>query len=51
MAYFRKCIICGCSLDPGEGDICTECEAEEIKTDQPRNLPITNEYEQLTLNV
>ncbi len=29
MAYFRKCERCNCTLDPGEGRLCSECETEE----------------------
>ena len=26
--YYRICRRCGCALDPGEGTLCEECEAE-----------------------
>ena len=31
---YRKCIICGCSLDPGEGNMCEECRDEQYMKQQ-----------------
>lgn len=31
---YRKCRICGCSLDPGEGSICEECRDEQYMKQQ-----------------
>jgi hypothetical protein len=32
--FYRKCRICGCSLDPGEGNICEECRDEQYMKQQ-----------------
>ena len=32
--YFTKCRICGCSLDPGEGNTCDECMDEQYMRDK-----------------
>ena len=32
--YFRKCRICGCSLDTGEGNACDECMDEQYMRDK-----------------
>nr|DAI71276.1 MAG TPA: NMD3 family [Caudoviricetes sp.] len=31
---YRKCRICGCSLDPGEGNMCEECRDEQYMKQQ-----------------
>lgn len=31
---YRKCRICGCSLDPGEGNMCEECRDEQYMNQQ-----------------
>jgi hypothetical protein len=49
MAYFRRCIKCGCTLDPGEGDKCCDCIEKEITAEQLSKILVTKEYEQLTL--
>lgn len=38
MAYYRKCIICGCSLDPGEGNICEDCIEDRKKKEHRQAL-------------
>lgn len=32
--FYRKCRICGCSLDPGEGSMCEECRDEQYMKQQ-----------------
>lgn len=33
MAYYSECQLCGCALDSGEGNICSECiESQEEKS-------------------
>lgn len=28
MAYFKRCVKCGCTLDPAESRICSDCQEE-----------------------
>lgn len=37
--YYHECIVCGCSLDPGEGRICDECKEEQNK-EAPEQLEL-----------
>jgi hypothetical protein len=32
--YSYKCRNCGCSLDPGEGDLCEECAVENRRVSE-----------------
>lgn len=51
--YGYSCVKCGCSLDPGEGNVCDECSTEHEK-EQRREKELdrmvrSTDYEQMRL--
>ena len=51
--FYRKCRICGCSLDPGEGSMCEECrdekEREWTRAKTAKSMIICTDYYQMSL--
>lgn len=50
---YRKCRICGCSLDPGEGSMCEECRDEQYMKQQRekavRYMVLSTDFRQMEM--
>ena len=51
--FYRECKICGCSLDPGEGNMCEECreekQREQARAKKWKNMILYKDYYQMSL--
>lgn len=51
--FYRKCRICGCSLDPGEGSMCEECWNEQYMKQQQekavRYMVLSTDFRQMEM--
>lgn len=51
--FYRKCRICGCSLDPGEGNMCEECRDEQYMKQQRekavRYMVLSTDFKQMEM--
>ena len=51
--FYRKCRICGCSLDPGEGNMCEECRDEQYMKQQQekaaRYMVLSTDFKQMEM--
>lgn len=51
--FYRKCRICGCSLDPGEGSMCEECRDEQYMKKQRdkavRYMVLSTDFRQMEM--
>lgn len=50
---FRKCEVCDCTLDPGEGRLCDECltdlERKQERNDEAEQMARATVYVQMEL--
>lgn len=51
--FYRKCRICGCSLDPGEGSMCEEFRDEQYMKQQRekavRYMVLSTDFRQMEM--
>lgn len=51
--FYRKCRIFGCSLDPGEGNMCEECRDEQYMNQQQekavRYMVLATDFRQMEM--
>lgn len=47
--FYRKCRICGCSLDPSEGNMCEECRDEQYMKQQQEKAVRYTDFRQMEM--